>query len=95
MCTSELQLGFKPKHSTTQCTFMLNEIIERNNSSLYMYLIFLGASQAFNRVKYCKLSEIRLSRHVYPTTLTLLINMYTTQFPRVIWNNQISTNYNV
>jgi len=26
--SSDLDFGFKPKHSTTQCTFVLNEIID-------------------------------------------------------------------
>jgi hypothetical protein len=28
LCSSELKFGFKPKHPTTQCTFVLQEIIE-------------------------------------------------------------------
>ncbi len=94
LCTSELQFGFKPKHSTTQCTFVLNEIVDlyiRNDSSLH--LILLDASQAFDRVHYCKLFNILIDRKVCCQTIRLLINMYTTQRLRVKWGNSISDSF--
>ena len=90
LCTNDLQFGFKPKQSTTQCSFVLHEIIdlyERNDSSLY--LILLDASQAFDRVKYCKLFDIMLKRNGCSYSLRLLINMYTSQRLRVKWGNTV------
>ena len=92
LCTSELQFGFKPGHSTSQCTFLLNEIVDmydRNDSSLY--LVFLDASQAFDRVNYCKLFKSLLTRNMCNTTLRFLIRMYTTQCLRVKWNSHVSS----
>ena len=95
LCTSELQFGFKPNHSTTQCTFVLQEIInlyQRNSSSLY--LVLLDASQAFDRVHYCKLFDVMLKRNVCSFTVRLLINiMYTTQRLRVKWGNTVSDSF--
>ena len=94
LCTSELQFGFKPNHSTTQCSFVLQEVIDlykRNDSSLY--LILLDASQAFDRVQYCKLFDIMLKRNVCSCTVRLLINMYTTQRLRVRWGNAVSDSF--
>ena len=94
LCTSELQFGFKPNHSTTQCTFVLHEIInlyQRNSSSLY--LVLLDASQAFDRVNYCKLFDAMLKRNVCSFTVRLLINMYTTQRLRVKWGNTVSDSF--
>ena len=65
LCTSELQFGFKPKSSTTQCTFVLNEIVdlyERNGSPIH--LVLLDATQAFDRIEYCKLFKVLLERNV-------------------------------
>ncbi len=51
MQSQHMQFGFKSGHSTTQCTFVMQEIIDyysRNGSSVY--LIMLDASRAFDRV---------------------------------------------
>ena len=51
--TSDMQFGFKEKSSTTQCTFVVEEVINyyvTHNSSVYA--TFLDASKAFDRVKY-------------------------------------------
>ena len=56
LCTSELQFGFKAKHSTSMCTMVLKE-------TLASYVVdggcafctFLDATKAFDRVGYCKL----------------------------------------
>ena len=54
--TSDMKFGFKSKHSTTQCTFVLNEVIDYYlmHDSL-LCLVLLDASQAFDRVQYVKL----------------------------------------
>ena len=94
LCTSELQFGFKSNHSTTQCTFVLQEIIDlyqRNNSSLY--LVLLDASQAFDRVEYCKLFDILIKRNVCSCTIRLLVSMYTNQRLRVKWGDNPSQSF--
>jgi hypothetical protein len=56
MQSQYMQFGFKSAYSTTQCTFVMQEIIDyysRNGSSVY--LIMLDASPAFDRVHYVKL----------------------------------------
>ena len=54
--TCDLQFGFKKKHSTTQCTFVYNEVIQYylNNDS-DVYVMMLDCSKAFDRVHYVKL----------------------------------------
>ncbi len=53
--SSDLQFGFKPNVSTTQCTFALNEIISYHNSrKSNIYVALLEASKSFNHVNYCK-----------------------------------------
>ena len=94
LCTSDLQFGFKEKSSTTQCTFVLNEIVDlytRNSSSVHV--ILLDASQAFDRIDYCKLFQVLEERSVCPLILRFLTSMYTTQSLRVKWGNSISSSF--
>ena len=49
--SSDLQFGFKKKHSTNQCTFVVNEVLQyyaNNNTNVLITL--LDASKAFDRV---------------------------------------------
>ena len=51
--------GFKPKHSTTGCTFILRETAQYyNNRGSNLYCLLLDASQAFDRVHYIKLFKL-------------------------------------
>ena len=92
--TSDLQFGFKEKSSTTQCTYVLNEIVDlytRNSSSLHVVL--LDASQAFDRVEYCKLFKVLDDRNTCPYITRFLISMYTSQTLRVKWGDTMSNEF--
>lgn len=87
LTSSDLQYGFKAKHSTTHCTFVLQEILDyyiSNNSS--MFLVLLDASRAFDRVQYVKLFLLLRKRNLCPLTCRFLAYMYTNQSLRVNWN---------
>ena len=59
--SSVTQFGFKEKHSTSQCTFVLNEVVHyynKNNSDVYVMM--LDASKAFDRIEYIKLFTLLL-----------------------------------
>ena len=80
MCSLELQFRIKRGLSTTQCTFIILEIIDYynfNNSSVN--ILMLDASKAFDSVKYCKLFAALLKRDISPIVLGLLLFMYTNQ----------------
>ena len=80
LSTSNLQFGFKEKSSTTMCTFMALETIERyNNSGSEVHVVLLDASKAFDRVDYIKLFNKLLDRGMCPLTVRLLLTMYTKQ----------------
>jgi len=77
--TSDRQYGFKQKHSTNQCTFVVNEVIQyymNNNSNVLMTL--LDASKAFDRVHYVKLFKLLISKKICPLVARFLIVLYTT-----------------
>ena len=94
--TSYLQFGFKKKSSTTMCTFMALETIERyTKSGSEVHVLLLDASKAFDRVDYIKLFDKLLDRGMCPLTVRLLFSMYTQQKLQVKWDNHISDSFNV
>ena len=94
--TSSLQFGFKKKSSTTMCTFMALETIERYQSNgNEVHVLLLDASKAFDRVDYIKLFDKLLDRGMCPLTVRLLFSMYTKQKLQVKWDNHISHRFDV
>ena len=96
MLSEYMQFGFKAAHSTTQCTFVMEEIIDlytRNGSSVY--LIMLDASKAFDRVQYIKLFRLLIKRGMCAMYSRFLGNMYLNQCLRVKWNSNFSDNFDV
>ena len=71
--SSDLQFGYKEKSSTSQCTFVVEEIIRyyRSNES-NVYAIFLDASKAFDRVSFDKLFELLIDKGVCAVVARLL-----------------------
>jgi hypothetical protein len=86
LSTSDMQFGFKPKHSTTQCTFVINEVIQYYlNGGSDVHSVLLDASKAFDRVHYVKLFNILNDRGMCPLISHFLAVMYTNQSIRVRW----------
>ena len=93
--SSNLQFGFKKHHSTAQCTFVLQEVIQHcTQKGSTVRVTLLDASRAFYRVNYTKLFRLLLERRMCPTMLRLLLMMYTTQELNVRWNHVKSNNFN-
>ena len=89
--TSDLQYGFKSKHSTNQCTFVVNEVLQyyaNNNSNTLLTLI--DASKAFDRVHYIKLFKLLISKNICPLVARVLTVLYTNQTFRVKWCSHIT-----
>lgn len=92
--TSDLQFGFKPSHSTTQCTMVMNEVVEYYNSRRTpVFVTLLDASKAFDRVHYVKLFRLLLSRSLCPLLVRLLLSMYVRQSLVVRWQGQLSQSF--
>ena len=90
---SDWQYGFREDHSTTQCTFVLNETVQyylNGNSSVHVML--LDASKAFDRVEYTKLFAVLRSKGLCPMVSRILAKMYQNQTLRVKWNAAFSRN---
>ena len=89
--SSNLQFGFKARHSTVQCSFAVQEVIEYFvQHSQQCHVILLDASRAFDRVNYIKLFDLLRKRGLCPTTISILIQMYTTQSMHVTWAGNTS-----
>lgn len=94
LSTSHSQFGFKAKHSTTQCTYVLNEIVDYYNSrQTPVYATLLDASRAFDRVHFVKMFQLLIQRGICPALVKFLICMYTQQSLKVRWQNVVSQSF--
>ena len=93
---SSHQFGFKPKHSTDACIYVLKETInsyvEKQSS---VYLCFLDASKAFDRVNHYKLFHKLINRGVPGYLVRILAFWYSNQTMCVRWGSMISKGFKV
>ena len=94
--TSHNQFGFKSKSSTDLCIYTMKQVIEyyRNQSSC-VYVCFLDASKAFDRVNHWLLLKKLIERDIPPFVIRLLMFWYTEQLFCVRWGNKKSSNFHV
>ena len=89
--SSDHQFGFKSKHSTDQCIFILKELIDlylSTNSPLYV--CFMDASKAFDRIQHSLLFKKLLARGIPVAIVRLLYTWYSSQDLFVKWCNIVS-----
>ena len=92
--TSEFQFGFKSESSTTQCNFILEEVLQYyKNNNTDVYVMMLDASKAFDHVEYTKLFSLLVNRKLCPVVCRLLLYMYTNQRLCVKWGSQVSREF--
>ena len=78
--------GFKVNHPTTQCSFVLTEIIQYyKNKHTDIYVVFLDASKAFDKIQYIKLCKVLHNKGLCPLICRLLAFMYTYQSVCIKW----------
>ena len=85
--TSDMQFGFKSKHSTVICSVIYKELIDnynRNGSNVYSCL--LDTSKAFDKIHYGKLFNVLLMKGVPFCIIRILLDAYTRQQAIVLWN---------
>lgn len=96
LCTTDNQFGFKAKHSTDQCIYLLKEAIDfyrKHNTP--MYLCFMDASKAFDRVNHWTLFRKLLLRGVPPIIVRLIVFWYRSQCLCVRWGSVTSPSFMV
>ena len=96
LMSDDLQFGFKEQSSTTLCTNMLletaNHVVSKGSK---VYVAFLDASKAFDRVCYTKLFRILERRGMNRLYILCLIYMYLNQKLCVTWNGIKSKKFTV
>ena len=96
LVTSPNLFGFKKGSSTDGCIFALKQIIDHYRSlSSPIYLAFLDASKAFDKVNHWSLFRKLLERGLPIILVRLLYIWYSTQFFYVRWGNTQSPGFNV
>jgi len=75
--TSDHQFGFKRRHSTLMPVMLLKELLRYyNNHGSNMYVCYLDASKAFDRVDYFVLFRKLINRGIPGYIIRLLWNWY-------------------
>ena len=94
--TCDNQFGFKRKHSTDMAVFTFKQIINYYISlQSPVYICFLDASKAFDRINHEKLFQKLLNRKVDKIFCRLLMYWYCKQTYYIKWDGIMSDGFNV
>ena len=89
--TSDLQFGYKSESSTIMCSTMVIETIQYFTACHSpIYVLYMDASKAFDRLYHIELFRLLSERAVCPLILRLLFNMYRKQRIQVRWGDSLS-----
>ena len=96
LATSDNQFGFKQKSGTDMCVFTLKQIIDYyTKRSSPVYICFLDASKAFDRINHWTLFRKLIKRKIHWQIIRLMVFWYCTQSFSVTWGNHMSSCFNV
>ena len=96
LSTNGNQFGFKSGHSTDLCIYALTECIEYFKShSTSVYVAFLDASKAFDKISHWTLFKKLIDRCVSLYLVMILYYWYQKQEMTVRWGACISDSFNV
>ena len=87
LSTSNMQYAFKGNHSTVMCTLVLKEVVRYySNRSSDVFVCYVDATKAFDRVRYDKLLTLLIDRGVPPVVIRSLLDLYERQQLCTKWN---------
>lgn len=93
--TADSQFGFKAQHGTEMAVFTLKQVVNHYQSNdSPVFLCFLDAKKAFDRVNHWSLFEKLLSRGAPRHIICLLLYWYREQTFAVKWGNAQSDPFN-
>ena len=94
LTTCDNQFGFKVSHGTDMCIYTLKEFIDYYKCrGTTVYVTFLDASKAFDRLNYWLLFDKLIKKHVPLFIVKLLLFWYTHQKMCVRWGNSTSPDF--
>lgn len=94
--TSDNQFGFKPAHSTDLCVYAVSDFISYLKSrSTSVYVAFLDASKAFDKINHWTLFKRLINRHVPIFLVRILCFWYQRQQMSVRWGSKLSPPFSV
>ena len=94
--TTHNQFGFKSDHGTDMCIFTLKQVIEYYKmQGSPVYICYLDASKAFDRINHWKLFEKMLKRNIPIVVIRILMYWYCNQQFCVHWGSNMSALFNV
>ena len=94
LSASDRQFGFKKGLSTSNCSTVVNEVIDYfNRQETSVYCVMLDASKAFDKVHYIKLFRLLLRKGLCPLVARFLAILYTKQKIMVKWGNNMSNEF--
>ena len=94
--TCDNQFGFKPAHSTDMCIFVLKQVIDHYISqSSPLFICYVDASKAFDRINFWVLFEKLLDRGLPCIFIRFLMVWYCCQEFVVRWGDIFSVPFNV
>ena len=94
--TADNQFGFKAKHSTDMAVFVFKQVVEfYSKQSSPVYICYLDASKAFDRINHWILFDKLLTRNVPDIIVRLIVTWYTCQRFYILWGNTLSLSFKV
>ena len=91
LSTTSSQFGFKAKHGTEMCVFILKELIRYYiEHGSCMYVTYLDASKAFDRVNHKKLFAKLIEGGAPRWCIRILCHWYCNQLLCVRWESVLS-----
>ncbi len=92
--TTDLQFGFKKHSSTIMCTTLLFETVQYYvERKAPVYVLFIDASKAFDRLRHSDLFSLLLRRNMCPIVIRLLYMLYCNQKVKVRWEQHFSDSF--
>ena len=94
LCTSDYQYGFKKRHSTNHCTFVVKEVISYYcNNGTDVFSCALDMQKAFDKVNLIVLFKKLISRDIPLHMIRLLFDLYYMLSLSVLWNGCMSKQF--